>query len=58
MARWHANGIRLLALMRDRRFQALAVEPHGLACGDLAVLAGPEDALMKLLHRAAAAPAP
>jgi voltage-gated potassium channel Kch len=58
MARWHANGIRLLALMRDRRFQALPVEPQGLACGDLAALAGPEDALMELLHPAAPAPTP
>jgi Trk K+ transport system NAD-binding subunit len=52
MERWHESGIRLLALLRGRRLQALPVEPQGLACGDLAVLAGPEDALKSALQTA------
>jgi hypothetical protein len=52
MQRWHDSGIRMLALLRGRRFQALPVEPSGLAYGEMAVLAGPEQALIQAMQPA------
>ena len=47
IADWHARGIRVLALLRGGVLRALPVTPAPLARGDLAVLAGPGDALAR-----------
>jgi Trk K+ transport system NAD-binding subunit len=52
MEDWQKRGIRMLAVLRGRDLQTLPVEPQSLACGQLAVLAGPEAALRKALRRA------
>jgi hypothetical protein len=44
-AGWHARGIRVLALVRDGIALALPTGPAPLLQGDLAVLAGPREAL-------------
>jgi hypothetical protein len=51
MKRWHESGIRMLALIRNRKFQALPVVPDRLAGDDLAVLAGPEQAVATAMQR-------
>ena len=47
IADWHTRGIRVLALLRGGVLRALPVTPAPLARGDLAVLAGPGDALAR-----------
>jgi Trk K+ transport system NAD-binding subunit len=49
---WHENGIRILARLRKQHLQALSVAPRALARGELAVLAGPADALRQALQPA------
>jgi hypothetical protein len=45
MKRWHQSGIRMLALIRERKVEPLPVVPVKLAENELAVLAGPEQAI-------------
>ena len=45
---WHARGVRILALLRGGVLSALPVVPTPLAYGDLAVLAGPGEALAQV----------
>jgi Trk K+ transport system NAD-binding subunit len=48
VADWHARGVRILALLRRGVLSAPPVVPAPLAHGDLAVLAGPGEALARL----------
>jgi Trk K+ transport system NAD-binding subunit len=48
IADWHARGVRILALLRGGVLRALPVVPAPLVHGDLAVLAGPGEALAQV----------
>jgi Trk K+ transport system NAD-binding subunit len=47
MRRWHADGIRVLALVRQGKPQRLDALPTQLECDDTAVLVGPPDAVLR-----------
>ena len=45
---WHRDGIRVLGLSRHTRLRSRPVRPVALATGEVAVLAGPRDAIARL----------
>jgi hypothetical protein len=52
MKLWHQSGIRMLALIRERKVEQLPVVPVKLAKNELAVLAGPEQAIAMAMQPA------